>query len=189
MSQLPKRTPAENVSTAHRTPSEDVPTAQADTRRRCPNCDILSRCSALVFDPRCPSCYCPVVDGYVLVDRLNICFKASTSKKSFDDARDICSQIGARLIVLDTDDKNAAVSRYVNASRGEANYYIGLTDMVTENKFVWGDGHTVGFTKWEDGEPNDFHDQDCVLLTPWTTRWRNAPCWDRYKYVCEKHPW
>ncbi|XP_041376832.1 alpha-N-acetylgalactosamine-specific lectin-like [Gigantopelta aegis] len=134
--------------------------------------------------------YCPVVDGYVLIDRLNICFKASTNKQSFDKARDICSQSCARLIVLDTEEKNTAVNSYINATTGRGHYYIGLTDMVTEGVFVWQDGHTVGFTKWGGKEPNDAVDgEDCVVLKPWTARWNDVSCMMQYRYICEKHPW
>ncbi|XP_041376822.1 perlucin-like [Gigantopelta aegis] len=132
---------------------------------------------------------CPVEDGYMQIDSLNLCIKVSTDRKSFDEAREICRQSYARLIVLDTDEKHSAVSNYITA--GPDVYYIGLSDVVTKGVFVWEDGETAVFTAWDDGEPNNAGGgEDCVLLTVtlWKSVWFDISCNAKYNYICEKQP-
>ena len=41
-----------------------------------------------------------------------------------------------------------------------AHYWIGLTDEMIENEYVWIDTDVVAeYTDWDDGQPNDWHSQ------------------------------
>ncbi|XP_041377129.1 macrophage mannose receptor 1-like [Gigantopelta aegis] len=133
--------------------------------------------------------HCPVEDGYILIDKLNLCFKVSTTMKLFDEARDICSESGARLIVLDTEEKNTAVSSYIRENIGVHVYFIGLTDKVTEGEYVWEDGTIAGFMNWDIYEPSNIEGvEDCVLLIPEQGKWNDCTCSAWSEYICETQP-
>ncbi|XP_041376739.1 C-type lectin BML-2-like [Gigantopelta aegis] len=129
---------------------------------------------------------CPVQDGYVLLRDLNLCFKVFNVTKTMSDARDLCNQSGSRLIVLDTAEKNDAVSAYIVANIGQYNYYIGLTDEDHEDVFVWEDGSVVSDKKWMSGEPNNSGNANCVILKVKNTLWNDIPCSRKRRYICEK---
>lgn len=44
--------------------------------------------------------------------------------------------------------------------------WIGLSDRITENYFVWDEGRPVAYTNWGPAEPNNWHnmDEDCVAV-------------------------
>ena len=62
---------------------------------------------------------CPTEDGFVFLADENICFKAFKQLNTWYEARDNCSQLGSRLIVLDTNDKNEAVGDYLRINVGK----------------------------------------------------------------------
>ncbi|XP_041361199.1 C-type mannose receptor 2-like [Gigantopelta aegis] len=127
---------------------------------------------------------CPVEDGYVLLDNPKLCFKAFADFKFMEDARKICQASGAMLIVLDTNEKNTAVSDYIVKTLGSSSYLIGLTDKQTEGMYIWENGNLVTFSKWAPEEPRNKAYVDCVVLT--SKYWYNVNCFDRIRFVCEK---
>ncbi|XP_041375158.1 C-type lectin BML-2-like [Gigantopelta aegis] len=130
---------------------------------------------------------CPTEDGYVLLDSVNVCFKAFNQKKSANDARDICSQSGDRLIILDTAEKNTAVSDYMVVHPGSDFYIIGLRDEQTEGVYIWNSGVTATFLKWNDGEPNSQGgNEDCVVLQTSRSSFHDITCTDARHFMCEK---
>ncbi|XP_041352343.1 macrophage mannose receptor 1-like [Gigantopelta aegis] len=136
-------------------------------------------------DFKCELGHCPIEDGYILLE--NVCIKVTSYKKQFPGARAKCSEAGDRLVVLDTERKNAVVSVYVNTNIGPAWYIIGLSDVQTEGAFLWEDGHVVTFTKWRLGEPNDDGGkEDCVVLESKIKSWVDIPCTYSELYICEK---
>jgi hypothetical protein len=78
------------------------------------------------------------------------------------------------------------------AEQNVTNPWIGLNDIASEGSFVWLDGEQPGFTKWNDGEPNDAGGaEDCgVLYTTGTSvaMWNDADCSSALPFVCEDVP-
>ena len=53
-----------------------------------------------------------------------ICFKVYTNKTTRAEARDLCKETGSRLVVLDTKEKNRAVSTYIRKNIGNSFRYV-----------------------------------------------------------------
>ena len=54
--------------------------------------------------------------------------------------------------------------------------WIGLNDIDNENTFVWADGSSSTYRKWNSGEPNDSGgNEDCVHIFG-TEYWNDIPC-------------
>ncbi|XP_041377419.1 macrophage mannose receptor 1-like [Gigantopelta aegis] len=118
--------------------------------------------------------HCPTEDGYVLLEDVKLCFKVfNLNKKQMAEARDVCNQSRSRLIVLDTKEKNLAVSDYIKENIGNSKFFIGLTDEDHEDIFVWENGKTANFTNWNTREPNNLNNENCVLLITNTGKWND----------------
>ena len=65
--------------------------------------------------------------------------------------------------------------------------WIGMTDRSVEGGFIWTDGSAVAYVNWNDGEPNNAGEEDCVIIHPYNNGgWNDVPCNYRLKSVCEK---
>lgn len=61
--------------------------------------------------------------------------------------------------------------------------WIGLSDKVTEETWVWTDHSPLNFQAWGPGEPNDWaSNEDCAETT--ATRWNDANCDTPQSSIC-----
>ncbi|MFH1468178.1 MAG: lectin-like protein [Pseudomonadota bacterium] len=72
--------------------------------------------------------------------------------------------------------------------RGNDEYvaWVGFTDQVVEDIWVWVDGYAHGYDAWCGGEPNDAAGEDCAV-TGWTADYESGPtCGDGWNDLgCE----
>jgi len=130
------------------------------------------------------ACPGPVVQGapgtaYLLCDE----------ERSWAAARMVCESVGYSLAVIDDATEDALVYGELDA-RGFADTWIGLNDILTEMSWVWLDGIALGYTHWDDGEPNDGGDggEDCGVIMTRDGReseWDDRACDSERPYVCE----
>ena len=62
-------------------------------------------------------------------------------------------------------------------------YWIGLNDYAVEGSFVWTDGSAPAYTDWNDREPSNGPNEDCVRL--WREDWMDTACYRQIPYICE----
>ncbi len=107
--------------------------------------------------------------------------------KTWQAARNFCKSLGADLLVIESLEENDWI-----AEQSVTNPWIGINDIQTEGTFVWLDGESTGFTRWNEGEPNDSGGaEDCGLLYTGADSagaWNDAPCGNEYQFVCEDTP-
>jgi len=88
----------------------------------------------------------------------NFCyFKGSPMK--WVEAKSYCELLGGHLTSIHSKEENDVVA---NVCKGVC--YIGLSDEVVENNFMWLDGSAVSYTNWFEREPNNHHNEDAVEL-------------------------
>ncbi|CAH3124173.1 unnamed protein product, partial [Porites lobata] len=111
------------------------------------------------------------------------CYKLSRDFLPFFNASSICRQSGAELVSITSLQENEFVH---NVSEGE-DVFIGLRAAKANDSFVWSDGSTFDYTRWEDGEPNGDCAVDgcCVFLVEATGRWKDTPCEMWQRFVCK----
>ena len=64
-------------------------------------------------------------------------------------------------------------------------YWIGLTDLDREGRFIWAGTHRVAsFVKWGSGQPNS--DGNCVGMDS-NGLWWDGSCRSTYPVICEKN--
>ena len=73
--------------------------------------------------------------------------------------------------------------------REDSQYWIGLTDLVTEGKFVWQHAYTDAYTNWTPGEPNNKENEDCVMIWHHPHKggwgWNDGSCYTNLHALCK----
>jgi len=105
---------------------------------------------------------------------------------TWKEADDFCSKLwGGRgnLARISSAEEN----KWIYAQTGNRNTYIGANDRENERTFVWSDGHSLKYTNWQKGEPNDFKkNEDCAHI--WKGRggkWNDVNCDKKMAFVCK----
>ncbi|KAI8512554.1 Collectin-11 [Branchiostoma belcheri] len=117
---------------------------------------------------------------------LDRCYKFSTDKKNFTDARSACQAAGGHLAMPKDKATNDFLVKQLKA-KNISEIWIGLTDLVTEGTFVFEDGTSLSWSNWAQGigAPFAYPDYDCVALTPYQGEWGTSYCSMTATYVCE----
>jgi hypothetical protein len=121
-------------------------------------------------------------DGCLPVDGYLFCLIAQV----FEAARETCISAGGDLIIVESEAENQRVGDAF-ADWNPRPFWLGLTDDVVEDTWVWIDGQPLGpFEAWDVGEPNDLEGEDCSHGNWMEPRvWNDIDCFDRYPFICE----
>lgn len=107
-------------------------------------------------------------------------FVSSGKIMSLDKAKALCSQFQASVATPRNAEENAAIQRIAKDRA-----YLGVTDERTEGLFVDMTGKRVGYTNWNDGEPNNVGDgENCVVLLS-NGKWNDVTCSSSFLVICE----
>ncbi|XP_061472582.1 low affinity immunoglobulin epsilon Fc receptor-like isoform X2 [Rhineura floridana] len=122
---------------------------------------------------------CP--EGWLLSSGQCYHFQVQNTHWSF--AKKSCEDQGGHLVVIN----DLQEQSFLRSNTKQNNYWIGLSDMLSEGTFVWVDSSPVSFTSWNPREPNNAgQGEDCVIMTP-SGRWQDRECGsDIDGYICEK---
>jgi hypothetical protein len=109
------------------------------------------------------------------------------ARRSWVGAQVACASVGYALAKVETAAEDAQIHAGMVA-RGFADTWIGLNDATAEGTWRWADGSLVGYTHWDEGEPNDGGGEDCgVIMTTVgrTAEWDDRGCGSERPSVCE----
>ncbi|XP_019639478.1 PREDICTED: perlucin-like protein isoform X3 [Branchiostoma belcheri] len=114
------------------------------------------------------------------------CYRFSTDKKPYSEARDTCHGEGGILATVKDEDTHNFLANHVSSTT-HRNTWIGLSDLATEGLWVWDDGTLLlGQGIWGTGEPNGGRGENCAHIFPSKNyRWNDGPCSRSYNYICE----
>ena len=112
-------------------------------------------------------------------------------EKNWNTAKTSCEANGAQLVKIESAEENDFINKQLLADG--ADYWIGLTDVETENHWKWTDGSNLsGYTNWFPKEPNNYNGQDCVAITKgnfdnkhYDGEWHDGECKKARGYICE----
>ena len=73
------------------------------------------------------------------------------------------------------------------------NYWVGLSDVVTEGEFIWNATNmAANYTAWGCSQPDNYEgNEDCVVISLYadgTFRWHDYPCYKQQYAICELLP-
>ncbi len=82
---------------------------------------------------------------------------------------------------------------FVGAISKGAKVWIGGTDGAFEGAWTWSDGSPWRYAKWNPGEPNDVHSEDCLEVSHnhWAghhaaDHWNDVQCGASQHYICKR---
>ncbi|GFO38751.1 collectin-10 [Plakobranchus ocellatus] len=141
---------------------------------------------------------------FVLYVTIGKCVKASADRVTRHEALDRCSELGAKLMTVESRKVNSALSRsalMTSTRKGTGRkvaifhdpipksrkHWISLNDIEKEGEFRWAThGHLAKWTAWDSDQPKaPGKDLDCVLRTG-TGTWQMASCLEKHYFLCEK---
>ncbi|XP_078579734.1 lymphocyte antigen 75-like isoform X1 [Branchiostoma floridae x Branchiostoma japonicum] len=132
----------------------------------------------------------PCASGWVGQTGTNYCYQINKpdqfNVKTWEEALANCQAKGADLVSVHSSDESNFLLTQMNDVF--AQYWIGLNDKSVENGFTWTDGTPVGFTLWNDGEPNNAGSgEHCVemVVSSGAAFWNDMDCGASRNWVCK----
>ena len=107
-----------------------------------------------------------------------------TPAMTWSDGKAKCEELLGHLATITNAEENAFVKDLLVAKVTDG--FIGLSDVVTENTFVWVTGEPVSYTNWLGGEPNDSGgNEDVVNVARADGKWNDYGTSIPLPAVCE----
>lgn len=115
------------------------------------------------------------------------CYLASDGAKHFHEANEDCIAKGGTLAIPRDGDETNALRDYGKKSLpGVADFWLGITDMVNEGKFVDVNGMVLNYFNWDRSQPNGGKRENCVSLSQSAQgKWVDEVCRTLKRYICE----
>ena len=117
---------------------------------------------------------CP--EGWSYRSENGNCYRLIDEAVKWEAARSRCRDLGASLAMPKTASETAFVVSL--NPRYSIWQWIDLSDQITENEFVWGDGTPLGvsgWTFWYGNQPNNAGNEDCVFIRE-EGEWMDGKC-------------
>ncbi|MCY1064615.1 CotH kinase family protein [Nannocystis sp. RBIL2] len=129
-------------------------------------------------DPLCPHCVEKDLPG---PGTAQLCFVALP----FAEAEADCVVQGGHLLSIPSQEiQDWVVAEAFSIANND--WWIGLNDVDAEDDFVWTDGTPLDFTAWNEGEPNNSGEEDCVNVPAWAGGlWNDLACDAPRPYICQ----
>src|SRR6185295_5797070 len=110
--------------------------------------------------------------------------------KNWNDAQAFCAmslfpQGTYHLATIHDDTENDWVFQHEQSSGG-GNWWLGYTDAAAEGLWAWADGMGQAYVNWNNGEPNNQGNEDCLMhASQINGKWNDSNCGNAFKFVCE----
>ncbi|XP_059086642.1 lectin BRA-3-like [Tigriopus californicus] len=123
-------------------------------------------------------------DGWTLLKGYGCYFFDGEESLTWEEAREFCLTQDGSLVQIESETEEVLIVR--EAHKRDLDYWIGLSDSVAEDHFVWNvTGEELGFDSWAENEPAGNENQNCVAaLANNTYFWKEDDCDLRYRPLC-----
>ncbi|XP_069046937.1 galactose-specific lectin nattectin-like [Lepisosteus oculatus] len=104
-------------------------------------------------------CLCPCPPGWLSFgDRY---FKHIGTQKTWADVEIECIKLDGNLASVHSEEENTFLLQLINSIK--ASYtWIGGSDSEKEGTWLWSDGSQLDFTKWGNGQPDNYGVENCI---------------------------
>jgi len=119
------------------------------------------------------------------IEEEGIVYSICEDPLSADDALDLCREAGMELVKIDDMAEQLLLNNWLSDSE-QSSWFIGLNDRDIEDEWVWSDGSEMRWSRWNNGEPNDYgQGEDCVELRWYQDNWNDIRCDQSRPFICE----
>ncbi|KAM3665362.1 C-type lectin domain family 3 member A isoform 2-T2 [Ammospiza maritima maritima] len=115
------------------------------------------------------------------------CYLMSEGPKHFHEANEDCIAKGGTLAIPRNNKETNILRDYGRKSApGTSEFWLGVTDMAHEGRFVDVNGMALLYSNWDRAQPNGGKRENCVFLSQAAQgKWVDEVCRTAKKYVCE----
>ncbi|NWU03690.1 CLC3A protein, partial [Urocynchramus pylzowi] len=115
------------------------------------------------------------------------CYLMSEGTKHFHEANEDCIAKGGTLAIPRNNEETNILRDYGKKSVPSASeFWLGVTDMVQEGRFVDVNGMALQYSNWDRAQPNGGKRENCVFLAQSSQgKWADEVCRTAKRYVCE----
>ncbi|KAK3781225.1 hypothetical protein RRG08_024677, partial [Elysia crispata] len=141
-------------------------------------------CEKPYYELQCPN-------GWMVSPWSASCIRLERKKKSWDDARGRCHELGADLVKIVNDKMNQLITTYM-IEKPRTGYWIGLRSRFDfdGNEFKWLDEqHPAKYTSWGKFRPRTRFPANCAVVHDRAVEkglWSDANCEAKRRFICEK---
>ncbi|KAK2830730.1 hypothetical protein Q5P01_018661 [Channa striata] len=123
------------------------------------------------------------------------CYYFSFGGATWQQSRDECRRQGGELVKIDSREEQEFLESIVRKEMkdDEDKFWIGLTDLVVEGRWLWVDGSELNtsLTFWNRNEPDNWKGEDCVRMgvkagADDLRSWFDRACHIEQRRICEK---
>ncbi|XP_056017436.1 perlucin-like [Ostrea edulis] len=113
------------------------------------------------------------------------CYWFSQDAKPWVEAKGICALNHTKLAEPRTANESSFLISHTQRNGGI--YWIGISDMIEEGKWIYSSDQTViQVNDFHPGEPNHHTVANCVALCHcFDGKWVDEPCGENYRFICE----
>ncbi|NXN82307.1 CLC3A protein, partial [Bombycilla garrulus] len=115
------------------------------------------------------------------------CYLMSEGTKHFHEANEDCIAKGGTLAIPRNNEETNILRDYGKKSVPRASeFWLGVTDMASEGRFVDVNGMALQYFNWDRAQPNGGKRENCVFLSQASQgKWVDEVCRTAKRYVCE----
>ncbi|MEE6466813.1 hypothetical protein FKM82_007061 [Ascaphus truei] len=129
---------------------------------------------------------CPESSGKEWIPFRSHCYLfQSTYTRNWAQASLECLRIGSSLVAVEDSYESNFIWHHAEQLNDRANtFWIGMYKNVAGN-WLWLDSTAVDYVNWDEGEPSEHSDEECVELYSTKGTWNNLYCSSYRGYICK----
>ncbi|XP_078315444.1 C-type lectin domain family 17, member A-like [Crassostrea virginica] len=117
------------------------------------------------------------------------CYYFAQTQETWTDASSFCQSFHSMLAEPKSSAEIGFLSGEIQALGGYLNYWVGITDLIVENTWVYDSSITpIQGNNWGPNEPNGHRGENCVVLSGfYHGKYADVECHTTRKFICERN--
>nr|XP_061802918.1 ladderlectin-like [Nerophis lumbriciformis] len=112
------------------------------------------------------------------------CYIYEDDIRTFADAESVCNILGGNMVSIHSDLENALVVEMLRANDNDDEAWIGLSDAIEDDTFLWTDGSDNEYTNFDTDQSEPDNTGPCVQIQENDGTWEDVECSTELPYIC-----
>ena len=88
------------------------------------------------------------------------------------------------MVSVTSKEEEGKVKELISNFASNVYFWIGLNDVEEEGKYEWSDGSNYIYNNWKKGDPNNYKNEDCIIVDP-SMKWYDYGCQYKEYFICK----